>query len=226
MIRLLTRLQASIGSKVAVALTGLGLVLFVIFHMLGNLQVFEGPEAINGYAAFLRDMPIALWSARAVLLLLVLFHIGVAMKLALRNRRARPTGYAVRRYREASLASRTMAVSGSLLLLFIGFHLLHLTFDVVDTSFVDRLDIHGHRDVYGKMINAFRNPLFVLIYLAGQIVLGLHVSHAVSSSFRTLGLEHPALNPLFKAAGPVIALVVVVGNAAIVLAVMTGMVRA
>lgn len=226
MIRLLTHLQASIGSKLAVAVTGLGLVFFVIFHMLGNLQIFEGAEAINGYAAFLRDMPMALWTARAILLLLVVLHIGVAMKLARRNRRARPTGYAVRHYREASVASRTMAISGLLLLLFIGFHLLHLTFDVVDASFVDRLDIHGHRDVYGKMIHAFGNPLFVLIYLAAQIVLGLHVSHAVTSSFRTLGLEHPALNPLLRAAGPVTAVVLVAGNAAIVLAVLTGVVRA
>lgn len=226
MMRLLTHLQASIGSKVAVAVTGLILVLFVIVHMLGNLQIFEGREAINGYAALLRDMPMALWAARAVLLLLVLVHLGVALKLALRNRRARPTGYAVRHYREASLASRTMAVSGVLLLLFIGFHLLHLTFDVVDTSFSGRLDDQGHRDVYGKMIHAFRNPMLVLIYLTGQVVLGLHVSHAVSSSFRTLGLEHPALNPLLRAAGPVIALALVVGNAAIVLAILAGLVPA
>lgn len=226
MIRLLNHLQASIGSKMAVALTGLGLVFFVIFHMLGNLQIFQGAEAINGYAAFLRDMPMALWSARATLLLLVAIHIAVAVKLAIRNRRARPIGYASRHYRHASLASRTMALSGILLFLFIIFHLSHLTLDVVDASFVERLDIHGHRDVYGKMIHAFRNPLFVLVYLAAQIVLGLHLSHAVSSSFQTMGLEHPALNRLFKAAGPVIALIVALGNAVIVLAVMIGVVKA
>jgi succinate dehydrogenase / fumarate reductase cytochrome b subunit len=226
MIRVLSHLQASIGSKVAVAVTGLGLVLFVIAHMLGNLQIFEGREAINEYAALLRDMPILLWSARAILLLLVLVHFGVALQLAVRNRRARPTGYAMRYYREASLASRTMALSGVLLLLFIGFHLLHLTFGVVDSSFVDRPDAHGHRDVYGTMVHAFRNPLMVLIYLTGQVALGLHVSHAVNSSFRTLGLEHPALNPFLRAAGPVIALLVVLGNTAIVVGILAGMVRA
>jgi succinate dehydrogenase / fumarate reductase cytochrome b subunit len=225
MIRLLSHLQASIGSKMAVALSGLGLVLFVIFHMLGNLQIFEGAEAINGYAAFLREMPMALWAARAALLLLVCVHMGVAIKLAIHNRHARQVGYAVRHYRQASLASRTMAATGILLLLFIVFHLLHLTFDVVDTSFADRLDLHGHRDVYAKMIHAFRNPLFVTIYLLGQVVLGLHLSHAVSSSFQTLGVEHPALNRFLKASGPVIALTVVLGNAAIVLAVMVGAVR-
>lgn len=225
MIRLLNHLQASIGSKMAVALTGLGLAAFVIFHMLGNLQIFQGAEAINGYAAFLREMPMALWSARAGLLLLILFHIGVALKLAQRNRRARPTGYAMRHYRQASLASRTMAVTGLLLFLFIVFHLLHLTLDMVDASFVDRLDIHGHRDVYGKMVHAFRNPLFVGVYLLAQVVLGLHLSHAVTASFQTLGLEHPAFNRLFRGAGPVIAWLVGLGNAVIVLAVMLGIVR-
>lgn len=225
MIRLLNHLQASIGSKMAVALTGLGLAAFVIFHMLGNLQIFQGAEAINGYAAFLREMPMALWSARAGLFLLILFHIGVALKLALRNRRARPTGYAMRHYRQASLASRTMAVTGLLLFLFIVFHLLHLTLDMVDASFVDQLDIHGHRDVYGKMVHAFRNPVFVGVYLLAQVVLGMHLSHAVTASFQTLGFEHPAFNRLFKWTGPVIAWLVGLGNAVIVLAVMLGIVR-
>lgn len=226
MIRLFSHLQSSLGSKVAVALTGLGLVGFVIFHMLGNLQIFEGAEALNSYAAFLRDMPILLWTARVGLLALVAVHIGLATKLAIHNRRARPVGYAVRNYRQASWASRTMAITGFLLLLFIVFHLLHLTAGVVDTSFADRLDSQGHRDVYGKVVHAFRNPLFVVLYLAAQIVLGFHLSHAVSSSLQTLGFEHPALNRLFKTAGPAIGLLVALGNVAIVLSVILGVVRA
>lgn len=225
MMRLFNHFQTSLGSKVVVALTGLGLVGFVVFHMLGNLQVFEGAEALNSYAALLRDMPILLWTARLGLLSLVAVHIGLAVRLALHNRRARPVAYAVREYRKASLASRTMAVSGSALLLFIIFHLLHLTAGVVDTSFPDRLDLQGHRDVYGKVVHAFRNPLFVVLYLAGQLVLGLHLSHAVSSSLQTLGLEHAALNRLFKAMGPAVALLVVLGNMVIILAVFLGVVR-
>lgn len=225
MIRLLNHLQASIGSKLVVALTGLALVGFVIFHMLGNLQVFEGREALNGYAAFLRDMPILLWTARAGLLALAVIHIWTAIKLTICNRQARPIGYAVRVYRQASLASRTMALSGALLLLFIVFHLLHLTVGVVDRSFTEGLDLRGQRDVYGKMIHAFGNPLWVSVYLAGQVVLGFHLSHAVTSSFQTLGLEHPALNRLFKAAGPAVALLVAGGNAVIVLAILFGVVH-
>ncbi len=225
MIRLFHLVHTSLGSKVVVALTGLGLAGFVVFHMVGNLQIFQGARAINSYAALLRDMPILLWTVRAGLLALVVFHIGLAIKLAIRNRRARPIDYAVRQFREASVASRTMAVSGSLLLLFIVFHLLHLTVGVIDPSFVEKLDIQGQRDVYGKMIHAFQDPLLVLVYVAAQIVLGLHLSHGVASSLQTLGLEHPALNRLFQGAGPAVALLVVAGNVTIVLAVLLGVVR-
>lgn len=217
--------QSSVGGKIVMALSGLGLVAYVIFHMLGNLQVFEGSHAFNGYAAFLRDMPIFLWTARIGLLSLAILHIVLAIQLTSRNRRARPVAYAVREYRQASFASRTMAASGIVLLLFIIFHLLHLTAGVIDPSFADRLDAEGHRDVYGKIVHAFQNPFFVALYLAGQLGLGLHLNHAVSSSLQTLGLEHAAFNRLFKAAGPTVALFVVLGNVAIILAIFLGIVR-
>jgi succinate dehydrogenase cytochrome b subunit len=225
MIRFFGYILTSLGSKVLVALSGLGLAGFVVFHMLGNLQVFQGPDALNTYAAFLREMPMALWTARLGLFAIVSLHIGLAYRLAMHNRRARPVPYAVREYRRASLASRTMALTGSLLVLFIVFHLLHLTAGWVDPSFSDRLDIQGHRDVFAKMVHAFQNPLFVVIYLVGQVVLGLHLSHALSSSLQTLGMEHPMLDRLFRGVGPLVALLVVVGNVAIVLAVAFGMVH-
>lgn len=220
-----SQFQTSLSSKVAVALTGLGLAGFVVFHMLGNLQVFEGPDALNGYAAFLREMPIVLWTARLGLLAVAVVHVVLAIQLTLRNRRARPVAYAVREYRAASLASRTMALTGSLLLLFIIFHLLHLTAGLVDPSLHNQVDERGHPDVYGKVIHAFNNPLYVALYCAGQLVLGLHLSQAVSGSLQTLGLEHAALNRLFKVAGPATALFVVLGNLMIICAVFLGLVR-
>lgn len=226
MTRFFSVLLTSLGSKVVVALTGLGVAGFVVFHMLGNLQVFEGAEALNTYAAFLRELPILLWSARLGLLFIAALHIGLTIRLAIHNRRARPVPYAAREYRKASLASRTMALTGGLLLLFIIFHLLHFTVGVVDTSFSDRLDLRAHRDVYGKMIHAFQNPWFALLYLAAQGILGLHLSHGVSSSLQTLGLEHPLLNRLFRAAGPLVAGLVVLGNSAIILAIALGVLHA
>jgi len=217
--------RTTLSSKVAVALSGLGLAGFVVFHMLGNLQVLEGPGAYNGYAAFLREMPMVLWTARFGLLTVAVVHIALAIQLALRNRRARPVAYAVRDYRVASVASRTMALTGSLLLLFIVFHLLHLSAGLVDSSFHDHMDERGRADVFGKVIHAFHNPLYVLLYCAGQLVLGMHLSHAVSGSLQTLGFEHAALNRVFKAAGPAVALFVVLGNLVIILAVFLGLVR-
>lgn len=220
-----SQFQTSLSSKVFVALSGMGLAGFVVFHMLGNLQVFEGPGAYNGYAAFLREMPIVLWTARLGLLAVAVIHIALAIQLALRNRRARPVAYAVREYRVASVASRTMALTGSLLLLFIVFHILHLTAGLVDSSFHDHVDEQGHADVFGKVVHAFHNPLYVLIYCVGQLVIGMHLSHAVSGSLQTLGFEHAALNRLFKATGPAVALFVVLGNLMIILAVFLGLVR-
>lgn len=217
--------KSSVSSKVVMALSGLLLVSYVIFHMLGNLQVFEGAHALNGYAMFLRDMPILLWTARIGLLSLAVLHIVLAIRLTLRNRRARPVAYAVREYRQASFASRTMAASGLVLLLFLVFHLLHLTAGVIDLSAVDRLNVEGHHDIYGKLVHAFQNPFIVALYVAGQLGLGLHLNHAVTSSVQTLGLEHAAFNRLFKAAGPTVALVVVLGNVAIIMAIFLGIVR-
>lgn len=202
-----------------IALTGLCLVVFVVAHMLGNLQLFEGPHALNRYAAFLRDMPIVLWMVRIGLLSIAVFHIGLAVQLSIRNRRARPIEYTIHRYRQASIASRTMMISGMTLLVFLGFHLLHLTAGVIDPVFSDRVDAEGHRDVYGKVVHAFQNPFMVIIYLAGQVGLGLHLSHAISSSVQTMGFEHAGLSRLLKALGPVIGLIVILGNGAIILAV-------
>ena len=225
MIHLVSYFQTSVGNKVVVALTGLGLVSFVMFHMLGNLQIFEGPSALNTYAAFLRDMPILLWVIRVGLLILAILHVGLAIQLSMRNRHARPTGYVNRTYRQASVASRTMAVSGLVLLAFLLFHLLHLTAGMIDPLSPDHLDSEGHGDVYGKLVHAFRNPIMVVLYLMGQVGLAFHLSHAVSSSVQTLGLEYGAFNRLFNAAGPSVAFVVVLGNVAIVLAIFLGVVK-
>lgn len=217
--------QSSMSRRIVASLTGLGLAGFVVFHMLGNLQVFEGRDALNGYASLLRDMPVFLWTARVGLLAAAACHIVLAIQLALHNHRARPVGYAVREYRKASIASRTMALSGGLLLVFIVFHLLHLTAGLVDPAVPNQLDAQGHLDVYGKILYVFKSPLYVGIYVVGQCVLGLHLTHAVSSSAQTLGLEHAAYNRLFKAAGPAVALFVVAGNLSIMVAVFLGLIH-
>src|SRR5512138_2054253 len=212
MIRFFGHILTSLGSKVLIALSGLALAVFVVFHMLGNLQVFQGPQALNSYAAFLREMPMALWAARLTLLGIASVHIGLSVRLAIQNRRARPVEYVKHQYARASLASRTMTLTGSLLALFIVFHLLHLTAGLLDPTVHNRVDIHGHRDVFGNVVHAFQNPVLVMIYLAAQAVLGFHLSHELSSNLQTLGMEHPMLDRLFRGAGPLVAMLVVLGN--------------
>jgi succinate dehydrogenase / fumarate reductase cytochrome b subunit len=131
-------LDSSVGAKVTVALTGLGLVTFTIFHMIGNLKVFEGPAAINNYAYFLKhDLGLLIWLARAGLLGLFVLHLALAIRLALRSAAARPVPYAHPGRVQSTVTSRTMIWSGVVVGLFILFHLAHFTFAWVHGAEVD-----------------------------------------------------------------------------------------
>src|SRR5262247_2590963 len=118
---------SSLGKKYIMAITGLAMFGFVVVHMLGNLQVFLGPAAINDYGYFLQTKPELVWPARIALLLMLILHIWAAIKLSAENRAARPSGYGNYKIVAASYASRTMFVSGLILLAFIIYHLLHFT---------------------------------------------------------------------------------------------------
>ena len=108
--------QSSLGKKYVMAVTGIGLFLFVIIHMLGNLQIFLGPEKLNAYAALLKSNPAILWGARIGLLAIVVLHVTSAIQLALINKRARPVGYAVGKPVASTFAQRTILVSGLIIL--------------------------------------------------------------------------------------------------------------
>src|ERR1017187_6665171 len=119
---------SSTGKKFLMAVSGAALFAFIIGHLLGNLQVFLGPEELNRYSAFLHSTGELLWMARGGLLVMVGLHIWTATELTLENRAARPTGYASKDYIEASYASRTMHWSGILVATYILYHLMHFTF--------------------------------------------------------------------------------------------------
>src|SRR5215471_4901198 len=136
---------SSVGKKFIMAVSGLVLFLFVVGHMAGNLQIFLGPEAINRYGHFLQSNPELIWPARLGLLLMVGLHIWSAAKLSLENRAARPIPYGAYEPVAASYASRTMLMSGTIILLFIIYHLLHFTVQVqyvngTGQNFVDFMD--------------------------------------------------------------------------------------
>jgi succinate dehydrogenase / fumarate reductase cytochrome b subunit len=217
-----TLLRSTLGLKVVMALTGVVLFGFVVGHMVGNLQVYMGAEAINAYAVFLRAVGhgAALWIARAVLFVSVALHIWSAWRLTLINRAARPVGYRERAWRESTYASRTMRWSGVILVLFVVYHLLHFTFGprAVQPDFV-------HGDVFHNFVTGFRNPLVSGFYVLAMLALGLHLYHGAWSFLQTLGLSHPRYNPLRHAFATLLTVIVVAGNISFPLAVMTGLIR-
>ena len=186
-------LRSSIGKKYVMALSGLVLVLFVLGHMLGNLQMFMGPESINTYAHNLQTLPFGLlWVFRLFLLACVALHVWMAVVLTIENRKARPEKYACEASVQASYASRTMPWSGVILLAFIIFHLLHYTVRVIyDYSDLPYMlgDTSVH-NVYAMMILGFSHWYVSLFYVGAMALLCLHLSHGFSSMFQSLGIRN------------------------------------
>ena len=188
--------QSSLGRKYIMAVSGLLLFGFVIVHMLGNLQIFLGPEAINHYAHFLQSTPELLWSARIGLLTLVAVHIWSAIRLSMENKAARPIGYAGDPAPvAASYASRTMLMSGLIVAAFIIYHLLHFTVQTPALNLTGQdfkaltEPLSKHHDVFRMMIVGFSNGWVSGFYIVGMALLCLHLSHGVSSMFQSLGLK-------------------------------------
>jgi succinate dehydrogenase / fumarate reductase cytochrome b subunit len=225
---LLTLYRSTIGKKVIMAVTGLVLVLFVIGHMAGNLQVFIGSAKMNAYAAFLKSTGELLWLVRLGLLVAVLLHILMAWQLTRIRNAARPVDYVLRQPQVSTLASRTMRWGGVLLLTFIVFHILHFTTGAV-FPMASRPDVtypaFSHTDVYGNVVSAFRVPWVVAFYVVSMLFLMLHLFHGAWSSVRTLGLVKPSSHPLRRRAATVVAVAVWLGFTAVPVAIFLGVVR-
>jgi succinate dehydrogenase / fumarate reductase cytochrome b subunit len=218
--------RSSVGRKMIVAATGVVLILFVIGHLLGNLQIFLGPDWINGYAKHLRDLGPILWAIRAFLIIVVVAHIYYTIRLAIENRRARPERYRRKDIVKATLASRTMVMSGLIILAFVIYHLLQFTVRVTDPRF-DALpkDPLGHYDVYSMMILGFQSPLISGFYILGMFLLAMHLSHGSSSFFQSLGWNDQKLAPRFALAGRIFAWCLFLGYSSIPVAVLLGWVK-
>jgi len=209
----------TLGRKVVMAVTGIALVGFVVGHMVGNLQLYLGPETLNAYGQSLRELGHGggLWIARTVLLASVGLHIWAATSLTLLSRAARPVGYRQLSFTESTYASRTMKWSGPILLLFILYHLAHFTFGSAHPQFVEG-------DVFHNVITGFRVGPVVFFYVVAMLALGLHLYHGVWSMLQTLGLSHPRYNPLRHGLSTLVTLAVVGGNLTFPLAVYFGFV--
>ncbi len=168
---------SSVGKKMLMALTGLCMTLFLAVHLAGNMTIYAGAGAFNGYAAALHSLDSVLILFNVGLLAVALVHVGLGVLLYIQNRRARPTGYL--RYKNPggrTIGSDSMPYTGLLILGFTVYHLLKFTFvDKTDTTIFDIVSI------------AFASPATVLVYCAAMIAVALHISHGVWSLFQTLG---------------------------------------
>lgn len=208
------------GKKIVMAITGSILFLFVIGHMLGNLQVFEGPDKLNSYGRFLHSVPEILWAVRIVLLVSVVLHIWASVELAVRKTQARPVGYAKRENTTSSYASRTMYWSGPIILAFVIYHLLHLTAGVIHPGgeFVEG-------DVYHNVVAGFQVWYVSAWYVFSMILLAFHIRHGAWSMFQSVGINHPRHTPILKKAAAILAIIIAAGYISIPVSIMLGLVK-
>ncbi len=201
-------LTSSVGTKLLVGITGLFLFLYLLVHIAGNLVVFAGPDTFNKYAGALAGNPLII-VIEVVLLAAFLAHVVKTVAMTLANRRARPVAYVVKKpaggRSRKTLASATMIVSGLWLLLFLVLHVYGFKFAPAPVT------PDGHRDLYVMEMTYFANPFLVGFYVLTMGVVGMHLSHGISSAFQSLGLDHPAWTPRILKAGKLVAALIAAG---------------
>lgn len=222
--------RSSIGGKATMAVTGLLLFGFVVAHLLGNLQLLKGADAINNYAKMLHDLGPLLWVARIGLLVVFVLHVATAIRLSRANKAARPVAYAKGATMQATMASRSMVLSGLTVGAFLVYHLAHFTFGAVHgagaakATEVANAAWNGH-NVHAMVTGSFADPLVVTLYVAAQVVLFLHLSHGIQSLAQTLGFHHGRYTPMVRSLSVVLALAIAGGNAFLALSVLLGIVK-
>ena len=224
--RLTTFYGTSIGKKLVVAITGLMMYGFIIGHMLGNLKAFGGATALDQYAEMLREIgadflgnTTFLWFARIALIVAVVLHVATIIQLVKRNRSGQPTRQ-VRRRNASTLAAKWMAVSGSLILVFIIVHLAQFTFGWID---IHKTGTEGfeYGAVYSNIWGAFNVWWVALFYVAMMAMVCMHVYHGAWSMCQTLGLDAPDRNQLIRMGSATLAVVLFVGFSAVPIAMLT-----
>lgn len=218
--------RSAIGKKFVMAATGIILLGYVLVHMLGNLKVYYGPADFNHYAEWLRELLVpfvprtaTLWALRVVLILAFGFHIHAAYALTRVNRAARPERYTSHRdYVAADFASRTMRWTGVIVLLFVVFHLLDLTWGTANPDFV-------RGDVYNNLVASFQRVPVAIVYIVANVALALHIYHGAWSMFQSLGINNPTFNQWRRSFAVGFATVIAVGNISFPVMVLAGVVE-
>jgi succinate dehydrogenase / fumarate reductase cytochrome b subunit len=217
--------HSSIGKKYIVAITALLLVLYVFGHLLGNLQIYLGPDRINAYAKFLHSLGPILWAVRVILIAAFVVHIVATIQLAQENRLAKPQKYALTGYQRSTWASRTMIVSGLIVLCFVIYHVLQYTLLVTDPEFRHLHDSLGRHDVYRMLILGFRQPLVSLFYVVGLFLLTNHLSHGLGSVVQTSGINNRKISGFISGISHTLAWLVFAGYVSIPVTILLGIIK-
>jgi len=214
--------STAVGKKYVMAISGMVLMGYVIAHMVGNLKIYFGAESLDRYSEWLREVgepalprEWLLWGVRIVLLAALFAHLWAAYTLTMINRRARPSAYRSKRdYVAADFASRTMRWTGIIVLLFVIFHLLDLTWGPANPDFVSGAPYHN-------IITSFERIPVALVYVFANLALGVHLYHGAWSLFQSMGWTRPWRRQF----ATVFAALIVAGNVSFPLAVMFGVVN-
>jgi succinate dehydrogenase / fumarate reductase cytochrome b subunit len=212
--------QSTVGKKAIMAVTGIILFGFLVGHLLGNLQVFETPDKLNDYAAFLKSHPGLVWTTRLVLLLSVGLHIWSSFELWLLQREARPVKYVKKVNLNSTYASRTMIWSGPIIAAFVIWHLLQFTFGAVHPGAP-----FSEHNVYNNVVLGFRVWPVSLFYVIAMVMLCYHLYHGLWSMFQSLGFSHPVYTPWLKVIARAVAILLAAGFISIPVAVLAGLVK-
>jgi len=223
--------STAVGKKYVMAISGLAMIGFVVFHMIGNLKMYFGQADLDHYAEFLKELlyPIApkgvvLWILRGGLIAMLVLHLHAAWSLTRLNRHARAVKYqGPRDYQVANFASRTMRWTGIIVLAYLVWHLLDLTFGTVNAIGTDGEFVRG--EVYNNVVRSLDRPLVAAFYIVANILLGIHLFHGAWSLFQSMGWNNPRFNKWRRAFATGFATVVVVGNVSFPVAVLAGIVN-
>jgi succinate dehydrogenase / fumarate reductase, cytochrome b subunit len=226
--------STAVGKKYAMAITGIIGIGFVIAHMVGNLKMYLGIVQHDGvrdydldiYGEYLRQLlvPImpekaTLWLLRLVLIGAVILHVHAAYTLTVLNRKARPVKYqSARDYQVANFASRTMRYTGTIVLLFLLWHLADFTWGWANPGF-------EHGEVYRNVDASLSRIPVAILYVVANIALGIHLFHGVWSLFQSMGWSNPKFNQWRRGLATAIATIVVVGNVSFPVMVLAGVVE-
>jgi len=228
---LLDLYSTAVGKKYVMAISGIAMMGFVLFHMIGNLKMYQGAEAFDKYAEFLKTLlyPLApksavLWILRGGLVMMLLLHLHAAWSLTRLNRFARAVKYqSPRDYQVAKFASRTMRWTGIIVLAYLVWHLLDFTFGTVNTVGTDGTFVRG--EVYANLVRSLDRPIVSAFYILANILLGIHLFHGAWSIFQSLGWNNPRFNTWRRGFATGFATIVVVGNVSFPIAVIAGIVK-